>query len=496
MKKRSTHLLVLLMTIAILFASCKKENKSELPSLSTLSATEITFNEAISGGNITSDGKAHITARGVIWDTTENPALEQHYGITNDGTGIGLYSSKLTGLLAETKYYVRAFATNSEGTAYGQQQTFTTTGTGSAPMVDFSGSPTNGTAILIVSFTDQSTNSPTSWIWDFGDGTTSTQQNYSKTYNSAGIYTVKLTATNSYGSNTNTKNNYIIVTSGGDGTWPPGTVHCSGTPTAIVDVINPATGKIWMDRNLGALQAATNSSDVSAYGDLYQWGRFADGHQCRNSDTTYTLSSIDAPHHNNFILVTNNPYDWRSPQNAGFWQGVDGVNNPCPTGYRLPTEAELNAERLSWSSNNHDGAFSSVLKLPRAGIRDARDGRVDYMGTFGYYWSANVFETKSRNLFFVNNDAFMNSTDRGHGFSVRCIKDIEAELGTINSLDCTNPTNSGILRQGVMASGVSSNVHYTGGNGGAHIGQIVSSTNVTGLRPPYQLVSLPMAMVH
>ncbi len=74
--------------------------------------------------------------------------------------------------------------------------------------------------------------------------------------------------------------------------FPVGTVNCAG-PTDIVDVTNPTTGKTWMDRNLGASQAATSSNDAASYGDLYQWGRRADGHQCRTSATTVILSSID-----------------------------------------------------------------------------------------------------------------------------------------------------------------------------------------------------------
>ncbi len=87
-------------------------------------------------------------------------------------------------------------------------------GGGSAPVANFSGSPTSGTAPLAVSFTDLSSNSPTSWSWTFGDGGTSTAHNPSHTYTSAGTYTVSLTATNAYGSNTNTKTNYISVSSG------------------------------------------------------------------------------------------------------------------------------------------------------------------------------------------------------------------------------------------------------------------------------------------
>jgi hypothetical protein len=153
--------------------------------------------------------------------------------------------------------------------------------------------------------------------------------------------------------------------------YPPGTVHCSGTPTAVVDVTNPTTGKTWMDRNLGASQVATSSTDAAAYGDLYQWGRGADGHQCRNSGTTTTLSSTDQPGNSNFILAPNAPYDWRSTQNDNLWQGVNGINNPCPSGYKIPTYAELDSELSSWINNNAYGAFNSPLKFTQAGYRSS-----------------------------------------------------------------------------------------------------------------------------
>ncbi|NCU32683.1 MAG: hypothetical protein EOM23_07120, partial [Candidatus Moranbacteria bacterium] len=121
----------------------------------------------------------------------------------------------------------------------------------------------------------------------------------------------------------------------------------------------------WMDRNLGASQVATSGTDAASYGDLYQWGRFADGHQCRTSPTTSTLSSTDQPGHGNFITVGDGHIDWRNPQNHNLWQGDFGINNPCPTGFRLPSQAEFEAERLSWNSNNAAGAASSFLKLPK-----------------------------------------------------------------------------------------------------------------------------------
>jgi uncharacterized protein (TIGR02145 family) len=209
--------------------------------------------------------------------------------------------------------------------------------------------------------------------------------------------------------------------------YPAGTVHCSGTPTAVVDVTNPVTGKTWMDRNLGATRAATSSTDVQAYGDLYQWGRGADGHQCRNSATTTTLSSTDQPGHGDYITSSNVPYDWRSPQNINLWQGVNGINNPCPTGYRLPTQTEINAELLSWSSNTSVGAYASPLKLPVAGARSNDVGGLTAVGSFGYYWSStcgsNVYGAFTLYLDFYSSVASLNlDFVNAYGFSVRCIK--------------------------------------------------------------------------
>jgi len=184
-------------------------------------------------------------------------------------------------------------------------------------------------------------------------------------------------------------------------------------------VINFNTGKIWMDRNLGASQVATNSTDAAAYGDLYQWGRAPDGHENRTSGTTSTLSNSDTPGHGYFITNYSSPSDWRSLPNDNLWQGVNGTNNPCPSGYRLPTETEWETERQSWSSNNADGAFASPLKLTLGGLRLYGDGSLYNVGTNGYYWSSSMAGA----LNFYSSNALTGIGGRANGFSVRCIKD-------------------------------------------------------------------------
>jgi hypothetical protein len=245
---------------------------ADLITVSTNAITNITATSATGGGNVTSSGGATVTARGIAYGTSPNPTIAG--STVSSGSGTGSFTANMTGLQPGTTYYLRAYATNSAGTAYGEQVSFTT-----LP--------------------------------------------------------------------------------------PPGPCH-GVTPPSGFGVVE-SSGKCWLDRNLGATRVAQSTTDAEAYGHLYQWGRGTDGHQIRTSGTTSTLSGSNTPGHGNFILAPNSPYDWRSPQNDNLWQGVNGINNPCPAGYRLPTEAEWNAERQSWSSNNAAGAFASPLKLPVAG---------------------------------------------------------------------------------------------------------------------------------
>ena len=96
----------------------------ELPTVTTTDVTDITQNTAVSGGNVTDDGGAAVTARGVCWSTSQNPTVSDNH--TSDGNGTGSFTSNLTNLTANTTYYIRAYATNSEGTSYGEQKSFTT----------------------------------------------------------------------------------------------------------------------------------------------------------------------------------------------------------------------------------------------------------------------------------------------------------------------------------------------------------------------------------
>lgn len=97
-----------------------------VPVLTTTDISAVTGNTASSGGNITLQGASAVTARGVCWSTSPNPVVGTS-NQTSDGTGTGVFTSAITGLAISTTYYVRAYATNSAGTGYGNQVMFTTT---------------------------------------------------------------------------------------------------------------------------------------------------------------------------------------------------------------------------------------------------------------------------------------------------------------------------------------------------------------------------------
>ena len=309
--------ILIICAVFLVYGCDKRQNENTTITLSTTDISSITSNSVITGGSITSSGGLDITAKGVVWSVSNNPTILLSTK-TNDGNGTNSFTSNITGLTPDTKYYIRAYATNKSGTNYGNEISFITRSA--------------------ISF---------------------------------------------------------------------------GTVTS-------ANGKIWMDRNLGASRIATSSNDTSSYGDLYQWGRGADQHQLRNSLTTATQATTDIPGNPNFILPSSPLTDWRNPKNINLWQGVNGINNPCPTGFRLPTESEWNAELASWTLKNGDGAYASPLKLTVAGSREII---INNTGISGSYWSSTVSGDGSRYFNFSNAGAFVLTHNRVYGGSIRCIKD-------------------------------------------------------------------------
>ena len=168
-------------------------------------------------------------------------------------------------------YTVGLTAYNAEGQDTETKVDYITVTAGQPPVAEFVGNPTSGNAPLTVNFTDQSTNSPTSWDWTFGDSGTSQAQDPSHDYTSAGDYTVGLTAYNAYGQDTETKVDYISVTSG-----QPPVAEFVGNPTSgnvpltvnfTDQSTNSPTSWDWSFGDSGTSQAQDPSHDYTSAGD-------------------------------------------------------------------------------------------------------------------------------------------------------------------------------------------------------------------------------------
>jgi uncharacterized protein (TIGR02145 family) len=224
-------------------------------------------------------------------------------------------------------------------------------------------------------------------------------------------------------------------------------------------------GSVWALQNLGAESIATASDDYLSYGDLFQWGRWDDGHQVivRNQST----GSGDVPAGSstgvNELPETNNPaglgsgsplfyykaFWWKDTQNATVLASnpdeVSETNgcDPCKVvgeGWRLPTKAEWDAVivnsngilgEIGISDANPittSSAFVSILKLPAPGFRVHNTGKLNSLGTRSMYWCSDGFWNSAQSVgqaYCVSIAATSSSTSasyRGYGFSVRCMK--------------------------------------------------------------------------
>ena len=214
-------------------------------------------------------------------------------------------------------------------------------------------------------------------------------------------------------------------------------------------VTSPDTGRVWLDRNLGATQVCTSSTDTACYGYYYAWGRNDDGHELATSSTTTTLATSISPATGTYIkdgsCIDQDPcgnwVDWtRADINgllrASAWANA-GVNDICPAGFVVPTEAELKVDTIDATTTditNATTAFSSFLKFPIGGYRYGESNSPPYalVGTYGFAWTRTVGGSgsgygDSSVLAWTNSGgpvAMFLLRSRAFGVSVRCIKEL------------------------------------------------------------------------
>lgn len=183
-------------------------------------------------------------------------------------------------------------------------------------------------------------------------------------------------------------------------------------------VVSPYTGKVWLDRNIGAARVCESSTDTACYGDYFHWGRNLDGHEDSLSATTSTkATNVTNVGHGDFITGVG---DWASVDEDGSirqanWSKTDG-SSVCPTGFRVPNINELEAE-----IDIDTGHVIDELNFALAGRRSS-DGNMHFQDNIGFIWSTSVSGLNSFHLDIFTSSSNEHLDERTSGRSVRCIQ--------------------------------------------------------------------------
>ena len=371
-----------------------------------LTDSQITVHVVCSGGNVTIDN-ATVTA------ANQTKPLEFNGSSINDYIGF-------RNLQPHTPYTVTLNVTV-DGTPITKSITVTTDQIPTPPPADDTTPPVitlNGNAAVTVTQFDTYTDAGAT-ATDDTDGSVSVTTSGTVDTDTPGTYTITYTATDSAG-NSATETRSVEVTA----------FSITHNGTTYGAVRSPYTGKIWLDRNLGAARVCQSFDDVACYGDYYQWGRNFDGHQDSNSPTT-NVQATDVTNvgHGDFITDDGtHDYDWAQvtdrdgSQRKANWSKTDG-SSVCPVGFRVPTIAELRAETLDNGVTNRDTAFSNFLKLPSAGSRSNFGGSMRGVGSWGTVWSSSASGSHASVLHLDSGAAGWFNSFRANGRSVRCLRD-------------------------------------------------------------------------
>jgi len=418
------------------------------PSVTTGDVTNITTTTASCSGNVTSDGGSSVTARGVCWSTSQNPTTSNSKII--NGTGLGTYTSNITGLSPNTTYYVRAYAINSQGTAYGEQKTFTTNAQQAMPSV------TTGNVTNITTITADCSGDVTS---DGGSSVTargvcwSTSQNpttsNSKTTNGTGLgtytsnitglspnttYYVRAYATNSNGTSYGEQKSFKTSQEEGGATF---TDYRDGNVYKTVVI----GSQVWMAENLAYLPSVSPPYKSSHSSPFYYVNDY---------NGTNVIEAKSTSNYQSYGVL----YNWPAALTA------------CPDGWHLPSDDEWTQLETYLANNgyNYDGSIGLVVGIVNkiaksmasatgwnASDRQGSPGNTDYpeyrnksgftafpggystpsglfhdIGIFVYWWSSTENDESDawyRSLYYSSIGVYRDHHEKGLGFSVRCIRD-------------------------------------------------------------------------
>ncbi len=507
----------------------------------TTTASSIGATTATSGGNITYNGGATVTASGVIWSTSSNPTITLSTK-TTDGAATGTYTSSITGLTPGTLYYVRSYATNSVGTSYGAQTSFTTLNTPTISATAYATSITSSTATIGGTITSDGGAAVTTRGVVYGTSTGSATFSVSSG-TGTGTYTINLTgltpatiyfarsfATNSVGTVYGTETSFTTIaiaptlTTTAASSITKYAASAGGTITSNGGSSITVSGICWST-------TATPTTSDSKTTDVVTSGTFTSSITGLTAGTTYfvrayatnaigtsygaaqSFTTLSTPPAQTTVLIGSqrwtdknlnvanyrngdpityaaNATDWNAATNAGIgawsyynfdatnglifgklynWYAVNDSRGLAPTGYHIPTKVEYN----TLSSNSASSLKSTSSEwgvqigtnttgftgLPGGNNNITSRNQFEDKGTSGWFWSSDVDLSD-------NSKAYLRLLHRTSGFiefsvlkllgaSVRLVKDD-------NSIE-TSPTNP-VLASTTSATSITANSAILGGN--------------------------------
>lgn len=374
----------------------------ELPTVTTADVTDITQNTAVSGGNVTDDGGATVTARGVCWSKDPNPTIDNSF--ISNGNGTGSFTIEISGLTSATTYYVRAYATNSEGTSYGEQKTFTTLQYIQLPTVTTTivTNVTSTTATSGGNVTDDggATVTARGVCWSTSPDPT-IDDNKTTDGNGTGAFTSQLTnlthsttyyirayATNSEGTSYGEQKYFSTLSDG----------MINGHQ--YVD-LGLSSGLKWATCNVGA-------DSPEDYGNYYAWGETeTKAEYTEDNSVTYGQQLND--------ISGNAQYDAAAANWGGSW--------------RMPTRDEITElmYNCSWTPETQNGVDGfkvtgnngNYIFIPASGYRD---GSSSYIYGECYYWSSTPHQYSNDYSYILYSDYEYQSEDmnyRYRGLTIR-----------------------------------------------------------------------------
>ncbi len=399
--------------------------------LTTHTISLITLTTAVSGGIISADGGSEITGRGVCWATTANPTISNTK--TTDGAGTGSFTSDLTGLVQGTVYHVRAYATNSAGTAYGNDIPFTTLATqlptvttNSITSINLTSAVSGGNitsdgggAVSVSGVCWSTANNPTTG--DFKTTGSTANGNFSSTLtglDNGTTYYVRAYATNNAGTAYGTQVSFSTKIADIDGN--------------TYNTVQIGT-QLWMAENLKTTHY--NNDAVVAIPDVTDgptWALLTTPALCWYNDDANTYKPIYGAIYNWFAVTEGHlcPAGWKAPSDEDFnimegYLGIPSVDLGT-WGWRGTDQGAMLKSTTGWAAGENGTNTSGFTGLP-GGYRYGVSGNYNDLGNLTYWWTTTIEEANPINGWYRRVDGSSSQIYKAAvlfqgGKYVRCIK--------------------------------------------------------------------------